>query len=102
MFVYTTFRAEIYNELPNVNQETWERSKSYKFGFESQDGSRQETADADGTVSGTYEILDANGDPLIVTVTALELESASSSTTWTKSTPGLFLIQPIQSNPSSH
>jgi len=59
--------AEIYAELPTIDPETWIRSRSYKFGFQSQSGAgRQESADQDGTVTGSYQTLDDQGQPITV------------------------------------
>ena len=46
---------------------TWERSRSYNFGYDSVDGaSRQEAADDAGSVTGSYQMLDARGVPFTV------------------------------------
>ena len=46
---------------------TWERSRSYNFGYDSADGaSRQETADEAGSVTGSYQMVDARGVPFTV------------------------------------
>ena len=51
--------ASVYNEEPLIDPTTWIRSKSYDFGFQSAYGSREESADERGSVTGSYQILDA-------------------------------------------
>jgi len=59
--------AAVYNDEPLIDPTTWERSRSYNFGYDSTAGaSRQESADEAGTVTGSYQILDAQGLPLTV------------------------------------
>jgi len=59
--------AVAYNDEPLIDPTTWERSRSYNFGYDSTGGaSRQETADEAGTVTGSYQILDAQGIPFNV------------------------------------
>ena len=59
--------AVAYNDEPLIDPTTWERSRSYNFGYDSAGGDeRQESADEAGTVTGSYQILDAQGLPLTV------------------------------------
>jgi len=58
--------ASVYNEEPLIDPTTWIRSKSYDFGFQSAYGSREESADERGSVTGSYQILDAQGVPITV------------------------------------
>jgi len=64
----TAESADIYFDLPTIDPKTWIQSRSYRFGFGQNGGGggRQESADEDGTVTGSYETVDAQGQPLTV------------------------------------
>ena len=50
----------------NIDQNTWESDGTYSFGYKSADSERNEVADANGVVTGSYVTLDASGKPLTV------------------------------------
>ena len=49
---------------PNIDQNTWESDGTYSFGYKSADSERNEVADENGIVTGSYVILDASGKPM--------------------------------------
>ena len=49
---------------PNIDENTWESDGTYSFGYTSADSERNEVADKNGIVTGSYVILDASGKPM--------------------------------------
>lgn len=60
----------IFYRQPEVNTNDWTISKSYAYGYNGQDTSREEVSDDQGTVTGSYTTIDSNGNPLVVRYSA--------------------------------
>ena len=66
LIAFTLCSATIRFTGSNIDQTTWESDGTYSFGYKSADSERNEVADANGIVTGSYVTLDASGKPLTV------------------------------------
>ena len=62
----TEEESSIFFQQPTIDQDTWIQSKSYEFGYENDLLQRNEIAQNDGSVQGSYTIPDVNGEPIVV------------------------------------
>ena len=61
-----SFSATISFVGSNIDENTWESDGTYTFGYKSADSERNEVADKNGIVTGSYVTLDASGIPMTV------------------------------------
>ena len=51
---------------PKIDDATWISDGTYEFGYKTADSERNEVADKDGAVTGSYVLPDAYGNPITV------------------------------------